>query len=768
MAQVKPEPLALIGYVLVEEDAFTITGALPKEVGVAKTFEFPTIGKIPFGGGNRELVLILGYTQETFYMLVKPEAEDAEKLYSGLDDVITERTIKAIRLGFLKKDGPFRASRGLGNISPNTPIYKASPSEIQEYLKANSWHWIPRLSQEDRRSLLTVLPDMIRYFHGFNDASSTVFDADGFIQMLLSSEIIDEIYYNHTAMPILAQLEQDAGEEEKINYIGTVTGLKKDSFVVTLTRGIDTFQYPIISVEILDPLMKNTGKVVVGLITNAEGNTIECIKIVGEELPLSVHSRVRYTRVGDLSDALDASKMSAGITKIPLEIGNLVGVELASEGKPVKFKLFFEKNQLNHGIACGMSRSGKSNGIKGMVLFGYHHNKDSLPPLRLGFVVVDYANEYSQLFTQISRHLEGEEKVTFDSLTIIANPADTDFRIPLEQIPAWDLMPGYDSEDREINTQRFMKIAYDKSGLTPPKRGIEFLTPELLTWIHEQEQYELVNIMTEGYLHKQSAIAIVRRLTTLDSLLPVLNVKKVGKKFDPLSADASKHLGATLKKVLKEGLIFIYGVNKLEQSAKRMLTDYINTEINYIRKTLYSNAASEAAFNAENPIVFFVNEEATALFASMKDREVTHHIETATGSAKYNLGVIYVFQSLEKVDTRIISQLGGFNLLFKVTNQKDLSTAIKNIHIAHVEEYESRVRSAPVGRAICSCQTLLNRPFIVDFPLAQAVAKEVFPGLNFEQINTMVEHGITSEAPHPETLDKLSKPKTKALGLIKK
>jgi hypothetical protein len=325
------------------------------------------------------------------------------------------------------------------------------------------------------------------------------------------------------------------------------------------------------------------------------------------------------------------------------------------------------------------------------------------------------------------------------------------------------LLSYYATEKYDQDLRLILKYLYDNEVVQPPKyykKANPRLNIHALNFLMDIDKLNIIfsELKKSSFLHPESLKAMQRRFAkNIENLMPILQIKK-NDRDEYEEIDSTKNLKSVLNKAQREGTVLILDISRITKSQTYgMFSEIVQRHIQYVREKWFNDeiensGGNQYEFTKKAPMFLKINEEATYLFANMRDpREVTTHVRDATGARKFNMGTLYVFQTLQGISSNInliLSQLGGFNIVFALTMEPNLKKAVENLSIQGVSHLKQFIKSSKrFKNCLTSCEAYDQRPFFIKFYHAETYYENLF--------NIKIDDQTKIESDYKKEADKL-------------
>ncbi len=673
------------------------------------------------GRDSIELGFIFTESQNVDISINMPdEVEEQQKIFGGLEDLLSSKEFSGVRVARIyfneKNEFHFEIETPNQRLNINQTVYGAPNNLIETFLATTDFNWLYYFKNSpNKRILLTLLPLLIQFFRQFEKFNSKLF-----YQKII--EIADKITDGQKV-----EIIKSLSNEEDDKLLGHVTWTDGHKTKITLNKPINLENYPIITIDNED------GKTFVVLIETAHNPyeldchqliALDCASQISMRNPIILGSQVRYSSITDLKPTLTLDK-SQTQNLIILELGKLMGIE---NGDDASYNLVLRRGQLANGLLIGESSKGKSNTI--FVFLGSIIENNVIGRPRCGAILFDRHGEYSPLFKMFLF------KENFKRFLTIANPLeDPRYKFKISEVPIEFFVKESSAESPDVILKKIMRYTYDEIGLEIPiigkRQRKDRLSVEALNWIRSTN-YDQIKCIKEATTYQTGQInAIKRQLNKFNEYLPILQIEWDETTDNFIDLHEEKDFTKVIYGVQRNGKVCIIDMSAIHSSlASKLYSDLIWEKLHDQRKSdfkkyLKANEGDLNKFRIEMPLIFLINEEATLQIAGKTKDELQPDIEQATGARKFNLGTVYVFQSLRDINPIVLSQLGGFNIVLGLPQKNDRQVALRGVHIDSIEKLEEFIANADTGEAIISCEEHKLRPYFVKIHKAEEYLKKI-------------------------------------------
>jgi hypothetical protein len=713
----------------------------------------------------KELILIYSERQETMVSMDNIQLDDKTSTYTaflkGAEDIFNDADFFALRIGTFQLDD----SKNIVKIDCQTskfkvklqqPIQEASKEEIEMFLAEKNYSFLQYFMAMVIR-ILPIIPNLYGKLLQFD-----AFDKELFHQRLM--EICNGLPPEMLSR-LINELENMKASKEGI--IGYVTNIKSGRVEIVTKDVFDANIFPMLSIEC------GENKIAVAIVESVEGRkvtgniiyAISAKELVGSSISIIQGYPVRHLKLNDIEIALRPETTSK-VSPILIPVGKIIGIydedgklmtdpsqeiicdfSERAKGKkqdiPGEYKIALVPGELSNGIIIGSSGSGKSNGIKVFITGVLVHNKYDTDGKKCGLLVFDRDGEYSGMFSHLKGQSDAQKSEYADYFQIVNVNKDNMGKFRLEEIYLEEFAneTAEDSYDQDLKI--VLKYLYENSlSSTKPdnyKPNHPVINIQALNFLLDTDRMNGIKpaLEDEKNVHPARLDALLRRVNRRINILePILQIRKNDKDVYEVTG-TDKGITKLLFKAQQEGLILILDISQItNMHTYSLFSKMVQSQLKFYRgkwftETLESSGGDQFAFANTAPLFLRINEEATSLFAGISNAsELTTHIAAATGDRKYNMGTVYVFQTLEGISTNIkliLTQLGGFSVMFSVTMNHDRKLAIENVNIQEAESMDDFIRNAKRFKlSVTSCETYANRPFFVKFYKAEEYFKNLF------------------------------------------
>lgn len=707
----------------------------------------------------RELILIYSEMQNTILSMDNIQLDEMNTTYDvfmkGAEDIFNDADFFALRLGtfYLDNSGKtnrFECKTPKYKIQLQQPIQVATAEDINLFLEETDYTFI-QYFRNIVDTFLIIIPNLYERLLNFDNFNKELFfQRVSEICYRLPPEVISKLIEN---LESLAKPDKEA--------IGYVVDVHNDKVEIITKEIFDATLLPMLSIEcgqdrIAVLIVKSVeGKKITGSIIYA----IHEEELIDSSISILRGYPVRNVLLSDIEITLKP-EISSKIQPILIPVGKVIGVfdnagnflVDPTKGLPCdnlvervngniesltgEYQIALMPGELSNGIIIGGSGSGKSNGIKVFITGVLTHNRYGVSQ-KCGLLVFDREGEYSGMFIRLKDNPDYENLIK-----IIKIPDDNFGKFKIGEIPLSYFANKSDDESYDQDLGVILKYLKENNLVDIDLTGFNsrnfHLNVDALNFILDVDRFNKIkdNLDKEKHLHKKSIDALYRRINkNIEILQPILQIKQNEKGlYEEIKENFS--IRSILKNAQEKGLILILDISRLPSESYSKFTNLVQKDLQderekWYKKELEQSGGNQFEFTKKAPLFLQINEEATYLFASMRDnQDLTFHIRAATGSRKFNMGTVYVFQSLEGISANIkliLTQLGGFSIVFSVTMRNDRELTIKNANIQEMESMDNFIHNAKRFKlCVTSCETYSNRPFFVKFYKAEDYFMTIF------------------------------------------
>lgn len=686
----------------------------------------------------KELLLIYTDNQSSIVVLNNMQLEEnlttLDGFATGSEDLLNESRFQAIRVGTFTGDG----------FDPNIPKFRAklqslvreaSEEEIKCFQEHTDFTFLRWFYQTHFNDLIIILSNIFEKLSEYDN-----FKHDLFIRRV--SEIGGKLP-SEMLSSMLKQFQEIKRHND--NIIGHVTNSRANEITIISLKHFNPLETPLIKAK------GPSGNQYVLLVKSLFNEMIESTILYGlnknKEPIAGIFNIPKGTPIVPITwDDIDCTLKATTSTRVDpiyLPIGRIIGVEEMGDEKfieieedkvlnkklikrskgelvdiPGEFKIAITPGELSNGIFIGDSGSGKSNCISILITSIAHHNRFGIQN-KIGLLLFDKEGEYYGIFQELIN-----DKEYSDYFLILDAVKDNDAKFPIKDIP----LSYFSEEQYEILLSTLLETLYDMGELKvePPKCGRENrMTIEALNYLLEPrnvtQRMEELNLQS---FNTAQIMATIRRIKKAIIIFePILQLTRDSNGLYEKSDNSNKNAYHTLVDMQKKGKILILNMQRFTNSQTyKIYSDLVTNKLQFLRQEWFRESLEESKgsllnFTSKAPVLLIINEEATNHFAGMAQSEIQNHIRNATGARKFNMGSIYIFQTLQGIESGIsliLSQLGGFNFIFAVTQERSLKTTIKNINIRNADSLEDFIKNAKSFKyCVASSESYDQRPYFI-------------------------------------------------------
>jgi len=696
------------------------------------------------GDGSRDFFFCYFGEQEANIEYIRHDFDDkrGDDWTSGIVDLLEDSYFLAIRLGRIT-NGSFDPLPSRFRIKPNTYLSLAREEDIEIFLKGiGDCSWVYVLDHFTSDFLITLASQVameLQKMSGFNPRFYCLKVFEG----LLSSgsyprgfivKLMDDLY-----RACLLPLPAGYIVESSGNKLLIASARPLDIAETTLLETSDLFtsRTTILQCKSSMGYMTEAKKFIQ---ISADG---EIVGIPSGVVPGSPVYPANWNSMKVFFNPVDRN-----ILRIPA--GFVTGVT-KDEGVYPVYPLLFEPgvSSLNACIA-GVTRSGKTNAVMQFLLSFARH--DSLVAAnhytfnRIGALVFDKQGEFAAAFREITGSFS-ELAPFIEIIDPVNNPAG---KLRLEDLSLALLMEDSRATNPDVTLQKMIKWATGKKEIAVDSQAgsRKKMTPALLDFFLNKVSYDgLKEFTRETGFTLGNVNAVIRQLRKLEdsSLSSILQlVFEEGEVRELQVADPRRmNLLARVFGAQRNGKMLVIDLSNMPGFSGQ------SRAVNILRKVVLRNleqdrqkqrkTLGEKKFREETPLFFIVNEEATAEMYSRSVSEIQAWIDSVTQANKHLLGNIFIFQTLKRIDPLVLSQLAGFSLIFRISQQADRENLMSSAAIMNISDFADIIADLETGCAIASNQLLQSKGVRIMIPSWERFVEELLPG------NTHYEPGLAGK-----------------------
>lgn len=716
----------VLGKIVRSRQNYLATGRIAGNIEVEKNYQVKELPIFALGqpgeSGARDLFFCY-FEDQLANMELLQLGTDRSDLYQNsvfLEDLTSDNYFTAIRLGNVK-NGQMNMFPGTTMIKPNIYLSPAPDNTVEQFVKRDQeYSWVYTLSYYNPDFLVTLSPLI----------AMKLKDIRGFEPVLYCQKVF-EIITSGKRFPLghLVKVINDIYSACDLPVpAGYALESKGNEISIASSKPHDISKNPL-----LETSNSHNGQKMVVQCKRGLGLRTQAQKFViidkGNELITQgsgVAPGAPFYPVTWQSLQSFFYPQQKSVLTIPA--GFVMGVEFAKGDYPeFPIMLVPGETSLNACIA-GVTRSGKTNFIKELLLtfamHDYQVQEGYYKYNRIGALVFDKQGEFAAAYREVMQSIP--HLAPF--IEILEPEAEMASRLRLEDISLVTLVEESTAQSPDVTLLNMIKWAVktkDIPGVEYRGKQVKKMNASLLNYfLNGATQQDWAEFCKETKYQKINVDAVIRQLRKLEdsSLASVVQLEFDGEEIKQPVIDnpRSANLLARVFGAQRQGKILIIDLSRIPGFSSQSRA--INVLRSVILKDLEKDRQDqrlklgEKKFRDEMPIFFIVNEEATAEMYSRSADEVQAWIDAVTQANKHLLGNIFIFQSTRKIDPLVLSQLAGFSVIFRISQQADRDILMKSAAMRNITDFEETVADLETGYAVAACQLLQSRGLKIMVP----------------------------------------------------